>query len=403
MENPGKYGQAGFDAENKFNQLHSSLMSQANASRAMVPIQKQAVDLFYLHHANPTDNDFNIMHALESPIGSPQSMITVPDPATGIPKQVPASIDYLSPNTPPISETQKNAAVKGALGGNKPIPSVDKGVLDPNTGFTKYTTTYGYTPATLQNASSNFANEMTRSYSGLTEYKKLAEDPNSIDALNKSYQSVYGATDANGKPNIVDNPYKAAQADFISRNQGQLSQLSTFKETPATRNKYATQQKELQNTLVTKRQQAAGGVPYDSYSPIVNNNVITTSKQNGKDVLGVVDSKGTQWKDGKPIMSVQDGRSQEAMLNIAKGINKYAQPEDLFYTPNPAGGYFIRDKTNPSFIVPADAKSILMQTAKDLSTGAATKKVILNNPNEVPQTKPTKSSKQKSDPLGLFK
>lgn len=206
--------------------------------------------------------------------------------------------------------------------------------------------------------------------------KKEHEDD--FNELNGIFKKMYGK-DINGNEDL----YAAEQMKMAS--QPIVESKSVKNEAQYLKDAFAKQRNS--DALIRGREKAnSGTTPYDSWAPIANNPIIST---------GVVDNDKVNWQNGKMITTIQDPKSVSALYQLAKSVNPFVQSNDLFYVPGQNGNINLRDKSDPKFIMAVTPQSVLMQTAKELGTGAATKKDILNTPNSKNQTQPKKNNNKK--------
>jgi hypothetical protein len=231
-----------YQAKAAYEQKYNDLMTKASQSIN----EKQLANQLFMAAKSPnfhmTDNDMNVMHANNSSIYDENGQIPITDPTTGmIVKRRPTAND-LSVNVRPFDAQRKMQFDKQLTGDIKPDVNIDATNIkkDPTTGQLIVNTTTAYSPQKIKSIADNVPAKFdpySPEYVNYDNQLSALHQPgheNDLAQMNQAYQKIYGATDANGNPNIIDSPEKLAQADIIiSKSAGGKTEQKLVKDLPA--------------------------------------------------------------------------------------------------------------------------------------------------------------------------
>jgi|ERR1039457_3468837 hypothetical protein len=178
----------------------------------------------------PTDNDHMVLDTYEKSIYNPDRTIDRPDPVTGVKVTKEPNLQTdLSLGLPPLDSKSLDQFNKNNSTGIKQDMTYDPKTIqkDPATGKLIVNEQFGYSPDKIKAAADRVPDKLnpyTREGAGFENMlTQIHQDPTSeaVKRYNDAFQSVYGKTDKDGNPNIVDTPSKLAKANLILDMQSQ--------------------------------------------------------------------------------------------------------------------------------------------------------------------------------------
>src|SRR6185312_6536916 len=189
-----------------------------------------------------TDNDMNVMHANNASIYDENGQLSITDPTTGMVVKRRPTVNDLSVNVKPFDAQRKMQFDKQLTGDIKPDVNIDTTNIkkDPTTGQLLVNTTTAYSPQSIKAIADKVPTKFdpySPEYVNYDNQLSALHQPGhekDIDQLNQAYQKIYGATNKDGSPNIIDSPEKLAQADIImSKSAAGKTEQKFVKDLPA--------------------------------------------------------------------------------------------------------------------------------------------------------------------------
>ncbi|HEY8659878.1 MAG TPA: hypothetical protein VIM07_04425 [Chitinophagaceae bacterium] len=393
--NPSKDG---YKTLNQYNAMHSSLIAKARDSKSAAADDK-VIDTHRLSGKwNPTDADFNEVHQLSKSIYDKTRQITEQDPTSGLPITRDPSVSNLSVNYPAFDATKQMQFDKNVVGGIKPEKTYNEknARVDKTTGEIFLPFNESYSPEKIKTIADNAGKINLRSPEGIhytQQLNELAKNPDALETASKLYQSVYGKTNTDGNPNLVDTPQKVAQTEQIMK----LQQAGKSGEEKVT--DWQTKQR-LQNQFAKEQQARSISAGYNKQQygfEHTDKNKLSDDEINKYVTDGVDavtsgdDNKINQW--GKTLLAASGGKL-ESVKTIKSKVGAPSQVmftmiEKQPYTEN--GVTKVRDVyvdhafNANSPVLKEELTQIVGQTFKG-TTAPNTKSILKNRGTVMPQT-----------------
>lgn len=213
----------------EFNRMYSDLMADTERSKQELADEKMLNAQKISGKWNIKDKDMDIVHRKGLSIYDKARL-----DANGSEPDL-SAISFNVPEFTPLQQTQLQKAASQGLKMGKKYDESKTRVDDAGLKFIPYTE--GYSPEQVKVYADNYGNMATQG--ALDHYEDLMHDPTFFNVANKAYQSVYGETTPDGKPNLVDTPKKAAQADAVIKAQAETKSGEEKTADPSRRENFA--------------------------------------------------------------------------------------------------------------------------------------------------------------------
>ena len=172
----------------------------------------------------------------------------------------------LSPAVPKFDAIKQNQLLTAARGGMQPGEKINESGKrsDPTTGKVFVPYELRFSPDQIKTTADNFSKMILGDKSAMKYYKKLSEDVDQLDDLNKALQSVYGSrvfvTDAQSAAAAdailrSQLPVKTGEKDYTDVEAQRARQMEDFKKRQAIQDSYA---KGRMNYAKALKQEAGG-------------------------------------------------------------------------------------------------------------------------------------------------